>query len=380
MNEFLTPNGLAERLVQKTGISMEIAKNFSTVFFTIVRKGLKNQETFSVYNFGTFKKTWIEATVGLNPSTGEKIDIPAHWRIKFIPCAAVAKRINRPYAHLKAKELPDDAPDTLEEPQTSSVPIPVVHEDADEDAEREVDEPFDPDSDDDDDEDFTNEKHNLKLLVYAGIGLLFLILLVSLLVRSCTGRSKKAPEKTSTPQKTERPAPAPEPVKQPEPEPEPEVIAEEIAIDDEAEAIREASVLFESYTVPAGSDYHTIAGEKYGNRHLWPVIYAANKATKPDPDLIGAYYSIQIPALLGGEEGKQQIDDAIMAAYNGYLLMCEKQPESERNDERRRLAVRVLVSGEILHPGFIQAHKRRILPEYAAMAQGIADHQYGVIE
>ena len=115
MNEFLTPSGLAQRLVERTGISLEIAKNFSSVFFMLVRKGLKDSESFSVYNFGTFKKTWIEATVGLNPATGEKINIPAHWRIKFIPCSAVAKRINRPYAHLKAKELPDDAPEVVEE-------------------------------------------------------------------------------------------------------------------------------------------------------------------------------------------------------------------------------------------------------------------------
>ena len=128
MNEFLTPTGLAQRLVERTGINAETAKNFSTVFFMLVKKGLKDSESFSVYNFGTFKKTWIEATVGLNPSTGEKINIPAHWRIKFIPCSAVAKRINRPYAHLKAKELPDDEPDVVEEDEGmySSIPTPVV--------------------------------------------------------------------------------------------------------------------------------------------------------------------------------------------------------------------------------------------------------------
>ena len=67
MNEFLTQSQLAEKLVQRTGIKFETAKQFSSVFFTIVKKGLKNSESFSVYNFGTFKKTWIEATTGINP-------------------------------------------------------------------------------------------------------------------------------------------------------------------------------------------------------------------------------------------------------------------------------------------------------------------------
>jgi nucleoid DNA-binding protein len=118
MNEFLTQSQLAEKLVQRTGIKFETAKQFSSVFFTIVKKGLKNSESFSVYNFGTFKKTWIEATTGINPGNGEKINISAHWRIKFVPCAAVARRLNKPYENLKAKEIPEDTiiPETADEP------------------------------------------------------------------------------------------------------------------------------------------------------------------------------------------------------------------------------------------------------------------------
>lgn len=373
MNEFLTPTGLAQRLVERTGINAETAKNFSTVFFMLVKKGLKDSESFSVYNFGTFKKTWIEATVGLNPSTGEKINIPAHWRIKFIPCSAVAKRINRPYAHLKAKELPDDEPDVVEEDEGmySSIPTPVV---VPEEVSSEEKEDFDIDSDSDDDEDIEEGKNRLKFLVLAGVGLLFLLLLVSLLIKSCTGRSKKA-AKASAPKET-----AEKIVDESHAEeeiPAAEEVQEELEIqDDDSEGLRQASLLFESYTVPTGSDYHTIAGEKYGNRHLWPVLYAANKSTKPDPDLIGAYNKIQIPELLTGEDGKRQIEDSVMAAYNGYLLMCEKQPESERNSERRRLAIRVLVSGELMSPGFIDSHSKRILPEYAQMAKNIVQNQY----
>ncbi|MBQ5998111.1 MAG: HU family DNA-binding protein [Treponema sp.] len=382
MNEFLTPSGLAQRLVERTGISLEIAKNFSSVFFMLVRKGLKDSESFSVYNFGTFKKTWIEATVGLNPSTGEKINIPAHWRIKFIPCSAVAKRINRPYAHLKAKELPDDAPEVVEEDEEmySAIPAPVVvpEEDSDE-AEPEIAEAktryIEPD-DDDEDEDTEDGKKRLFFLAVAGIGLLFLLLLVSFLIKSCTGKSKKSSASAKAKPAAEKPV---EPLVSAEENTEvsePVSDKAEIIEDDDSEGLRKASLLFESYTVPTGSDYHTIAGEKYGNRHLWPILYAANKSTKPDPDLIGAYNKIQIPELLDGEDGIKQIEDGVMDAYNGYLLMCEKQPDSERNDERRRLAIRVLVSGEILSPGFIDSHSKRILPEYAEMARSIVKNQY----
>ena len=379
MSEFLTTSGLAKRLVEKTGISMEVAKNFSTVFFMIVRKGLKDNETFSVYNFGTFKKTWIEATVGLNPSTGQKINIPAHWRIKFIPCSAVAKRLNRPYAHLKAKELPDDEPDFITEPQTVPIPEVVDASDAGDDFfENNLNDQNIPEDDDDDEIDYSAEKKNLKFLVYAGIALLFLILLITLLLKSCTGKVRKDSKKQKAKVETsvaEKDVSLENSEIKDEALQEFDASADEVKIEEELE-LQQASFLFEYYTVPNGSDYHTIAEKQYGNRHLWPVIYAENKREKPDPDLIGAYSKIKIPELLKGQAGKQQIEDGVMAAYNGYLLMCEKQPDSSRNDERNRLAIRVLVSGEIMSPGFIQAHKNRILPEYAELALNISQNQY----
>ncbi|MDE5897953.1 MAG: hypothetical protein K2H09_01615, partial [Treponemataceae bacterium] len=144
-----------------------------------------------------------------------------------------------------------------------------------------------------------------------------------------------------------------------------------------AEAPEEAAAaLFRDYTIPAGSSYHSIAAEEYGDRHLWPYLYAANKARNPDPDAISARDVIQIPELPSESERRQQLSAAVLDAYNAYLLMTEKQPDSPRNEERRNRAVRALVSGEILNPGFIDEYKARILPDYAETARNIVLHQY----
>ena len=55
--------------------------------------------------------------------------------------------------------------------------------------------------------------------------------------------------------------------------------------------------------------------------------------------------------------------------------MCEKEPSSPKNERRKNLAVRVIVSGEILYSGFIDEYSQRILPEYASLAKNIARHQ-----
>ena len=58
--------------------------------------------------------------------------------------------------------------------------------------------------------------------------------------------------------------------------------------------------------------------------------------------------------------------------------MTEKEPESPKNEERKNRAVRVIVSGELLCPGFIDLYQSRILPEYAQSARSIASRQYAV--
>lgn len=371
MSEFLTQSQLAEKLVQRTGVSPEVAKKFSSVFFTIVKVGLKNSTSFSVYNFGTFKKTWIEDSIGMNPASGEKINIPAHWRIKFIPSASVAKRINRPYAHLKARLATEQE---LKNPTlTTSVPTVMSESDV-------VDE-------DDFDEDFfnnTKEKPSqaentknrfwLKLLEIGAAILLLLAFLISIFVKSCSSKTKNKSEKTENVEPQSKEIKENEEVLNPTPE---EMFQNSTEFTDETDEELQTQRLFEYYVVKTGSDYHSIAQELYGNRHLWPILYSANKSFNSDPDFVASYANIKIPELPQNlEEKNELLEKSVLEAYNGYLLMCEKESESPKNEKRRRLAVRVLVSGEIVMPGFIQKNQDRILPDYALMAQNIANHQY----
>lgn len=390
MSEFLTQSELAERLVRKTGVSPEVAKRFAGVFFTIVRTGLKSADRFSVYNFGTFKKTWIETSVGQNPFTGEKMEIPAHWRIKFIPCAAVAKRINRPFSHLKPKVIKEkkvSSDGLLARAARFSTEQTAEAEEADILTEKSVaaeenvysagEEFYQPvtkivpaDSDDDkddigfyDDEEEETEKKPWKLIALVSFGILLLILLVSLLLKSCSPKKNRSRSGVSE----VKPVPADTASE--------EKAAETVRDGSEAEE-KAAAELFEMYTVPSGMSYHQIAAERLGDRHLWPLLYAANKNISVDPDFVPVSAGIRIPPVPRGAGAEKKIASAVLEAYNAYLLMSEKEPDSPKNEERRNRAVRVIVSGEILCPGFIDSYQARILPDYAQTARNIAAHQY----
>ena len=397
MSEILTQSALGERLVQKTGVSPEVAKRFASVFFTIVRTGLKSSDRFSIYNFGTFKKTWIETAEGLNPFTGEKMEIPAHWRIKFIPCPSVARRINRPYSHLKPKvikeqkisdkgllarasviaqeEKPASDCTLLPEENTSSVQEPAVIED-DFYSSIPVSEPVRQeeieDNNDNDDDDFDVQedggKKTWKFIAVLALGALLLALVISLLVKNCSSKKNRNPSASDGEPDVQESAFVEEA---------PENIVPPSSENSEIEEI-EAAILFESYTVPQGAGYYKIAEERLGNRHLWPLLYEANKEISIDPDFIPVSADIKIPSVPQGAERDEKIASAVLDAYNAYLLMTEKEPESPKNEERKNRAVRVIVSGELLCPGFIDLHQSRILPEYAQSARSIASRQYAV--
>ena len=397
MSEILTQSALAERLVQKTGVSPEVAKRFASVFFTIVRTGLKSSDRFSIYNFGTFKKTWIETAEGLNPFTGEKMEIPAHWRIKFIPCPSVARRINRTYSHLKPKvikeqkvsdngllarasviaqeEKPVSDCTLLPEENTSSVQEPAVIED-DFYSSIPVSEPVRQeeieDNNDNDDDDFDVQedggKKTWKFIAVLALGALLLALVISLLVKNCSSKKNRNPSASDGDPDVQESAFVEEA---------PENIVPPSSENSEIEEI-EAAILFESYTVPQGAGYYKIAEERLGNRHLWPLLYEANKEISIDPDFIPVSADIKIPSVPQGAERDEKIASAVLDAYNAYLLMTEKEPDSPKNEERKNRAVRVIVSGELLCPGFIDLHQSRILPEYAQSARSIASRQYAV--
>ena len=397
MSEILTQSALAERLVQKTGVSPEVAKRFASVFFTIVRTGLKSSDRFSIYNFGTFKKTWIETAEGLNPFTGEKMEIPAHWRIKFIPCPSVARRINRPYSHLKPKvikeqkvsdngllarasviaqeEKPVSDCTLLPEKNTSSVQEPAVIEDdfyssipVSETVRQEEIE----DNNDNDDDDFDVQedggKKTWKFIAVLALGALLLALVISLLVKNCSSKKNRNPSASDGDPDVQESAFVEEA---------PENIVPPSSGNSESEEI-ESAILFESYTVPQGAGYYKIAEERLGNRHLWPLLYEANKEISVDPDFIPVSADIKLPSVPQGAERDEKIASAVLDAYNAYLLMTEKEPESPKNEERKNRAVRVIVSGELLCPGFIDLYQSRILPEYAQSARSIASRQYAV--
>ncbi|MCX7920263.1 MAG: HU family DNA-binding protein [bacterium] len=59
-----------------------------------IAKALKRGDRVTLFGFGNFSVSQKKARVGLNPKTGERIQIPARKAPKFTPSAALKELLN----------------------------------------------------------------------------------------------------------------------------------------------------------------------------------------------------------------------------------------------------------------------------------------------
>lgn len=355
MAELLTQNTLAGKLSEKYGISEDIAKKIVERFFSSIKDELKAADNVSVAGLGVFKKKWIEEADGINPSNGETITIPAHYRIKFKASAPVSQLFNKKYSKLKPKLAKEKAVAEKDEP------VPEKTEKAISQENTEVSSNQPP------------EKKNgtAKIIAIAVIALIILAVLIILLARGCSSKKNQAYDSVPSAVDTQS-AVAGEQAEQKQTEQIKH--AEEPASPVVTKKVSEFTL--KDYKVSYGGNYHTIALEEYGNRHLWPVIFNANKDSSPNPDVITSGAVIKVPEIKSLSEDAENIKAAMLEAYNAYKKQISASNSDYQNSEKKRLAAGVLTSAEVLYPGFIDANKDRIDPEYAQYAKGILARNY----
>lgn len=388
MADFLSQKELSKIISEKTCLSEEKSKEFVEFFFNSIKDELKKSDSVQISGFGTFKKKWIEESDGINPSTLEKIKIPAHFKISFKPSLPVVRLFNEKYANLKPVLLEKQIPIVIE-----SVPdkIDII-------AENEIPKPEDEISktEDENQEKEPEKKSSAgKIIGITIVVLVVLIILIILLAKSCSSGSSKTQNKNelaANPQKTEQ-------IEQTEPEiaqNKPEIAQTEPEIaqnkpeppksDEKSEkepepvnpvVTKESSEFtFKDYSVPRGSNYHTIAVEEYGNRHLWPVIFNANKDSSPNPDVVESGAKIKVPQIRSISDDAENIKAAMLEAFSAYKNQISSANSDFENAEKKRLAAGVLTSAEVLYPGFIDANRSKIGDEYADYAKGIFARNY----
>lgn len=98
---------IVDLLVANYEISKEEAQTFLEQLFSSIEKGLSADELTKVKDFGSFKLTHIQERESIDVNTKEKIVIPAHRRISFLPAQVLKDIVNKPFVHFETTPLND---------------------------------------------------------------------------------------------------------------------------------------------------------------------------------------------------------------------------------------------------------------------------------
>ena len=112
MNEKMTLPRLARILAQQTGRSASLCEQLLKRFFAMIAGGLSEGEAVRVKGFGTFKITPVKSRRSVDVTTGEANEIPAHDKIVFIPSKEMAAAVNAPFEMFDSVEIADEMTDS----------------------------------------------------------------------------------------------------------------------------------------------------------------------------------------------------------------------------------------------------------------------------
>jgi nucleoid DNA-binding protein len=127
MSEKISIQDLAVLLSEKADIPPKNAETLVKECFNIMQEALVEDKLLKINNLGTFKLVLVEDYESIDVSTGEKIVIPAHYKVIFLPDIALAEMVNAPYnsfeiIEIEEDDISDDDNDDVSEPEIEDEP------------------------------------------------------------------------------------------------------------------------------------------------------------------------------------------------------------------------------------------------------------------
>lgn len=105
MNKNINLQDLAILSAKKSNIEVKEAETFIKELIEIIRKMLLNGDSVRIKNLGTFRRVEVGSRESVDVATGNRVTIPAHHRISFIPDKNLAHAVNEPFALFNPVEI-----------------------------------------------------------------------------------------------------------------------------------------------------------------------------------------------------------------------------------------------------------------------------------
>lgn len=343
MDQKITLPRLAAIMAEKGGYSKKACEDYLKAFFSTVSDTLASGESVKIKGLGAFKLTRVEERKSVNVSTGEEYVIPAHDKISFLPAKELAEAVNAPFAIFETVEIDDGPSEETSEP-IAEAPAEIEsselsessdlseekapEESAPEEEPSEQSEPFDLSEEilseeevrnedqvveemhEDADEKRRNRKRHFGRGFLVGFGaavfamaigfVLFYIFILAKMetrIQELTAYEREHPQLTAVDSISDSVSSEADEAVATHPSDESGVGETPTAKVEPAAPQQEQTDEKVYDTVSTTRYLTTIAGEHYGDKRLWAVIYKENAAILGHPDRIRPGTKVVVPPL-----------------------------------------------------------------------------------
>jgi nucleoid DNA-binding protein len=321
---------IIELIVQQSGITKKLAAELLHAIPGIIEEGLKKDGEVRVKGLGTFRMRWTRGRIGRNLKTGERVEIPSHSRVIFLPEKAFKEYINRDNRLLGYKIIPPaenspsigemtaetrSIPETitqLTEPEPepgmhhqsriSPEPLPVAGTKHGSVIEPEIETP--------------SGKRRIHWIVPAVITVIIILSFVFYFRNFHTGQRSAVSSQQSLVSSQQSAVGGQQAAvgsqQAVEPIPKSEIINPNSELKTKNLNLK---------TIPEGTRLFKLAREIYGNPYLWILIYKENQDKITDPDMVISGSELVVPVLEGTPDRLSRNDS--LAVSEGYRLVYE---------------------------------------------------------
>lgn len=101
MNDKLSLQDLVDLLSKKAKITKKDADSFYREFFQLILERILENDSVKIKDFGAFKLVLVDSRESVNVNTGEKIEIPSHYKLSFIPDKTLKELVNKPFSQFQ---------------------------------------------------------------------------------------------------------------------------------------------------------------------------------------------------------------------------------------------------------------------------------------
>ena len=114
MSSKLSISDVAGLISGKSGLTKKECEAIVKEVFQLASETVSSGESLTIKGLGTFKLVWVEPRGSVDINTGASITIPGHYKLAYVPEAALRNAVNEPFAYFATEVLPPKSETEIE--------------------------------------------------------------------------------------------------------------------------------------------------------------------------------------------------------------------------------------------------------------------------